>query len=641
MDPSHPVSLADAQRTLEHLPTRIYESDGAASRYVADQIAQLIRQRAEEGASAVLGLATGSTPTGVYGELVRQHREEGLSFQSVITFNLDEYYPLAPDALQSYVRYMREQLFDHVDIDPENVHVPDGTLDREAVPAYCRAYEQSISAAGGLDLQILGIGRTGHIGFNEPGSSRRSRTRLITLDEVTRADAASDFFGKENVPRRAITMGVGTILDAKRILLMAWGERKAPIVRRAVEGEVTDQVPSTFLQEHPRAEILLDEAAAAELTRCKTPWRVGYCTWDDALIRKAVVWLSGQENKPVLKLTDADYSENGMGDIVTDFGPAYNTNIQVFNDLQHTITGWPGGKPNADDTQRPERATPFPKRCLLFSPHPGDDVIAMGGTLLRLVEQGHEVHVAYQTTGSIAVFDDEALRFADFASDYQETFGPEAERPTLYQRVRRSLREKSPGDVDSDEVRALKELIRKGEAKAACRYCGVPPGNVHFLRMPFYETGRVQKAPLGEEDIQLLVDLLQDVQPHQLYAAGELTDPHGTHRICRRAIKEAVSRLHDEAWMQDCYLWLYRGAWQEWEPHEIDMAVPLSPEELDRKRGSIFKHESQKDRPRYPGADGREFWERAEERTRRTARRYDRLGLAEYEAIEGFVRWAL
>ncbi len=633
------LALQEAQK-FERMKTEIYEDSVSASQKVAHEIAELIRSRAKENKTAVLGLATGSTPTRVYDELVRLHKEDGLSFKNVITFNLDEYFPMQPGALQSYVRFMHEYLFDHIDIDPKNVHIPDGTADRDDVLQFCHDYEEKIRKAGGLDLQILGIGRTGHIGFNEPGSGRKSRTRMITLDRITRADAASDFYGEENVPRRAITMGVGTIMEAKRIILMAWGETKAPIIRKAVEEQISDAVPATYLQEHPKATFILDSASAAELTRVKTPWLVRECEWDDQLMRKAVVWLCQKVNKPILKLTDIDYTENGMGDLITDWGPAYNINIKIFNEVQHTITGWPGGKPKADDSHRPERKAPFPKRTLIFSPHPDDDVISMGGTLIRLVDQGHEVHVAYQTSGNIAVFDDEALRFSDFVTDYHDSFGlPDNKVSSMFQRVREAMKSKKPGDVDSEEVKTIKGLIRRGEAKAACRYCGVPIDNAHFLDMPFYETGRVRKKPLSEGDIQIIVDLLQEVKPHQIYAAGDLSDPHGTHRVCLMAIQEAVHRLKDEDWMKDCYIWLYRGAWQEWDIDQIEMAVPLSPEELDRKRSAIFKHESQKDRPAFPGSDPREFWQRSDERTRGTAKLYDALGLAEYEAMEAFVRW--
>lgn len=624
----------------EKIPTRVYESSSNASTDVAKQIADLIRHKASKGELAVLGLATGSTPTGVYDELVRLHKEEGLSFANVVTFNLDEYYPMQPEAIQSYHRFMQEYLFNHIDIDPANVHVPDGTLEVADIAAYCHTYENKIEALGGLDLQILGIGRTGHIGFNEPGSTIDSRTRLIALDHITIRDAASDFFHEDNVPRRAITMGVGTIMDAKSVILMAWGEGKAPVIQEAVEGSISELIPASFLQKHHNAQIILDQAAAAELTRSKAPWLVGPCEWTEALIRKSVVWLCNKVDKPILKLTDEDYNENGMGELLAEVGSAYQINIQVFNDLQHTITGWPGGKPNADDTNRPERRGPFPKRVLIFSPHPDDDVISMGGTMLRLAEQGHEVHIAYQTSGNIAVFDDAAIRFIDFALDFSREFDQDTEKiEQMYQEARAFLASKDPGQPDSADIRHIKGIIRKGEAKSACRYCGIPDENAHFMNMPFYETGLVKKQPLGDKDVQLTVDLLQKIQPHQIYAAGDLSDPHGTHRVCLQAIFEAIEQLKDQAWMKDCWVWLYRGAWQEWGVEEIEMAVPLSPLELKRKRQAIFYHQSQKDSALFPGNDPREFWQRAEDRNHATAKIYDSLGLPEYEAIEAFVRY--
>ena len=636
------TDVSPEQTRFEKIPTRIFENSGSASKTVAAEIAELIRTKTAQGEKCVLGLATGSTPTSVYGELVRLHREEGLSFKNVVTFNLDEYYPMQPDALQSYVRFMKEYLFDHVDILPENIHIPDGTVPKEQVAAFCAAYEAKMKAFGGLDLQVLGIGRTGHIGFNEPGSGQNSRTRLVSLDHITITDAASDFFGEENVPRKAITMGVGSILEARRIVLMAWGEGKARIIREAVEGDITDHVPATYLQSHPNVTVVLDAAASAELTRVKTPWLVGLVKWDHQLIKKAVIWLAQKLKTPILKLTNRDYMDNGMGDIVTEFDTAYNINIKVFNELQRTITGWPGGKPNADDSTRPERATPAKKRCVIFSPHPDDDVISMGGTFIRLVDQGHEVHVAYQTSGNIAVFDDDVVRFADFVNDFHEAFGFEkAVTSLMFEGIKRKIQDKPPGEVDAPEVQRIKGLIRRSEAKAGCRYVGIDDSHAHFLDLPFYETGKVKKKPLGEEDIQITIDLLNQIQPHQIYAAGDLSDPHGTHRVCLEAIFRSLERLKQEgcAWLKDCYVWLYRGAWQEWEIENIDMAVPLSPEELLRKRRAIFKHQSQKDRPLFPGHDAREFWQRAEARNSGTAKVYDQLGLAEYEALEGFRRY--
>ena len=627
----------------ERIPTMVYERSHDVSVVVAREIADLIRTRADEGCACVLGLATGSTPMTVYHELVRLHREESLSFANVVTFNLDEYFPMDANELQSYHRFMREQLFDHIDIDPAATHIPDGTQSADAVPEFCEAYERAIQAAGGIDLQLLGIGRTGHIGFNEPGSARSSLTRLISLDKVTRKDAASDFFGEENVPRRAITIGVGTILAAKRIVLMACGEQKAPIIAQAVEGPVTEAVAASFLQGHRDVGVYLDRAAAAKLTRIKSPWVLGPVSWDDPMIRNAVIWLARMVGQPILKLTDGHYNENHLQDLLAEHGPAYRINLRIFRQLQRTITGWPGGKPaevrQSGDIDRPAD-DPFPKTVLIFSPHPDDDVISMGGTLIRLVDQGHDVHVAYQTSGAIAVFDDDAIRFADFATEFNQVFGIDHERSgELERHIAQFLKKKRPGQVDSPEIQQIKMLIRRGEARAAARSCGVSSDKLHFLDMPFYETGRVIKKPLSEEDIEIIVTLLQGLRPQQIYVAGDLSDPHGTHRTCLNAILRAVSRVADQPWYAGCEVWLYRGAWQEWEPEQIDMAVPLSPDELQRKIVAIFKHESQKDKALFPGADEREFWQRAEQRNRRTAELYDQLGLAEYEAIEAFVRW--
>ena len=627
----------------ERVPTRVFPDAEAASVWVAREIANLIAERGSLDRPCVLGLATGSTPISVYAELVRLHRDEGLSFANVTTFNLDEYYPITPDDLQSYHRFMREHLFDHVDVDPRRIHIPDGTVPADRVAEYVRAYEEAIRDAGGLDLQILGIGRTGHIGFNEPGSARDSRTRLIMLDRVTRRDAASDFFGLELVPRRAITMGVGTILDARRVILVGFGEHKANVVAQAVEGPVTPQVAASFLQRHADATVVLDEAAAAGLTRFRTPWVLGSLEWTDAAIRKAVVWLARKLDKPILKLTEEDYNEAGLQDLVAGRGPAYDINVDVFRAMAETVTGWPGGKPQAmkrpGDIDRPGDAV-FPKRVLVFSPHPDDDVLSMGGTLLRLQEHGHELHVAYQTSGNLAVFDADAIRFAEFALDFSRIFAiSPGEAARIERHIEEQLRHKRPGPIDSAEVRQIKTLIRRGEARAAARVCGIPVERLHFLDLPFYETGTVRKLPPGEADVARLVTLLEQVQPHQVYAAGDLTDPHGTHRLCWQALQQAFERVQSKRWFRECEVWLYRGAWQEWEPERMDMAVPLSPPEVVRKRDAIFKHQSQKDRAMFPGPDEREFWQRAEVRNREAARLYDRLGLAEYEAIEGFVRW--
>ncbi len=626
-------------KKFEKANSVVYENSKDASLFVAREIADLIKQKAAKGKNVVLGLATGSSPTKVYEYLIRFHQNEGLSFKNVVTFNLDEYYPQDPRAIQSYVRFMNEHLFDHIDIKKANIHIPDGTVKEENLSKYCADYEKKIKKSGGIDLQLLGIGRTGHVGFNEPGSSINSLTRLIRLDKITRLDAASDFFGEENVPDRAITMGVGSILSARKIFLMAWGEGKAPIVKEALEGPILESIPATFLQHHDNCTFVLDTAAASELTRIKTPWLVEDCKWTDNLIKKAVIWLSNKVNKAILKITNEDYNEYGMGNLVAEIGTAEDINLKVFNQLQRTITGWPGGKPGFDDSERPERADPFPKRSLIFSPHPDDDVISMGGTLLRLVDQGHEVHIAYQTSGNIAVFDDEVIRFLDFAQD--TVHGKEAsnELSQLMQEVRTFLKQKHPGDVDTPEIQKFKGLIRKGEALSACRYCGVQEDNAHFLNLPFYETGTVKKKLPTERDIQITCDLLNKIQPHQIFAAGDLSDPHGTHRVCLQLIFDSLERLKDQSWVKDCRLWLYRGAWQEWDIADMEMAVPIGPKDLDRKRNAIFKHQSQKDSAMFPGSDAREFWQRAEQRNKETAAKYDQLGLPEYEAIEGFVRY--
>ncbi|MDO7646502.1 MAG: glucosamine-6-phosphate deaminase, partial [Flavobacteriaceae bacterium] len=618
--------------------TIIHENSQEASYYVAQEIVSLVTQRQQEGKKMVLGLATGSTPIKVYEYLVQAHKEEGISFSNVISFNLDEYFPMDRESVHSYVRFMREHLFDHLDIPNTQIHIPDGQQTKEDVRTYCQNYEQKIIEAGGIDIQILGIGRTGHIGFNEPGSSLKSKTRLVRLDRITRLDAASDFFGKENVPSKAITMGVGTIMDAKRIVLMAWGEGKANIIKQAVEGPIQESVPATFLQTHPNCDFIIDRAAATSLTREATPWLVGDCDWTEGLIKKATIWLSETRSKAVLKLTNEDYNEYGMGSLIAEIGSAEELNVKIFNQLQQTITGWPGGKPQADDTKRPERANPFPKKSIVFSPHPDDDVISMGGTLLRLVDQGHEVHVAYQTSGNIAVFDDEVIRFLDFAKDIQEN---NTALEKQFQEVKTFLSHKSPGEVDQPMIQKFKGLIRKGEAMAACRYCGVKEENAHFQNLPFYETGTVKKNPYSEKDIALTYDLLNRVKPQQIFAAGDLSDPHGTHRVCLDIIFAAIDKLvADKAtWIKDCYVWLYRGAWQEWDIADMEMAVPIGPKDMIRKRNAIFKHQSQKDAAMFPGSDEREFWQRAEDRNRETAKKYNALGLAEYEAMEGFVRY--
>lgn len=638
------MNATDMQANLnERIPCRIFARASDASIAAAAEIANLIREKASRDEKCVLGLVAGSSPINVYNELIRLHQEEGLSFQSVVTFNLDEYFPMQPLELQSLSRFMHEHLFEHVDISPENIHLLDGSLPRSEVAGSCQQYEQAIRDAGGIDIQLLGINRTGHIGVNEPGSDRSCRTRMITLDRVTRTDAASDFFGAENVPRHAVTMGVGTILEANKILMLAYGEGKASIVERAVEGFVNATVPATFLQDHPDTTFLLDEAAASSLTRTRSPWLLGDVVWDDETIRRAVIDLSTSVGKAILKLTEADYNEQGLQDLLAAHGDVYDINLRVFRYLQSTITGWPGGKPDHAKLvgDRPgHRDDIFPKRIVLFSPHPDDDVISMGGTLIRLVDQSHEVHVAYQTSGNIAVFDEDALRFAEFAEDFCSEFQIAAEGlDDLGDHVDEFLRNKRSGQIDSDQVQRIKGLIRRGEAREGARCCGVKDKDLHFLNLPFYQTGRIKKSPVSEEDIRITVDLLRQIKPHQIYAAGDLSDPHGTHRTCLSIILQSCLQCQNDDWYESCAVWLYRGAWQEWAPHQIEMAVPLSPTEVQRKRVAIFKHESQKDRALFPGSDVREFWQRAEARNAETARLFDELGLAEYAAIEGFVRW--
>ncbi|MBD0725073.1 glucosamine-6-phosphate deaminase [Flavobacterium sp. L1I52] len=617
---------------FEKIHNVIFDSSKEASLLVAHEIANLIQRKEELNEPCVLGLATGSSPIKVYEELVRMHKEEGLSFKNVITFNLDEYYPMDKDNIQSYYYFMHEHLFNHVDIPAENINIPDGKVSAEELRQYCIDYDMKINSYGGLDFQLLGIGRTGHIGFNEPGSHVNSATRSITLDHITRVDAAPAFLGVDNVPRKAITMGIGTVRNAKRIVLLAWGISKADIIKETIEGEISSQVPATYLQEHPNTTFVLDTEASSELTRVKTPWLVKSCFWTNELKLKAVVWLSELTSKPILKLTDKDYNDNGMSGLLAEEGTAYNLNIKMFNTLQHTITGWPGGKPNADDTYRPERSTPAKKRIIIFSPHPDDDVISMGGTFDRLVEQGHEVHIAYQTSGNIAVSNEEALKFAEVSTVLNS-------KSSESDSIINFLKNKSKNDIDTLEVRKLKGLIRRSESLGATRYLGVPDEQVHFLNLPFYETGTVKKGNLTDADIDIMCNLIEEVKPHQIYAAGDLADPHGTHKVCLDSLFEALKRLKSKSFMDDCWVWLYRGAWHEWETYEIEMAVPMSPDQVLKKRYAIFYHQSQKDGVMFQGDDSREFWVRAEDRNRATAKKYNDLGLAEYAAIEAFKRY--
>ncbi|MET3026931.1 glucosamine-6-phosphate deaminase [Flavobacterium sp. UW10123] len=617
---------------FEKIHNVIFESSQEASLLVAREIANLIQRKNELNEPCVLGLATGSSPIKVYEELVRMHKEEGLSFENVVTFNLDEYYPMDKNDIQSYYHFMHEHLFNHVNIHPENINIPDGQVSAEELQQYCIDYEMKIISYGGLDFQLLGIGRTGHIGFNEPGSHVNSGTRSITLDHITRVDAASSFLGIDNVPRKAITMGIGTVRNAKRIVLLGWGISKAGIIKNTIEGEISSQVPATYLQEHNNTTFVLDTEASSELTRVKTPWLVKSCVWTDELKLKAVAWLSELTKKAFLKLTDKDYNDNGMSSLLTEEGTAYDLNIKMFNKMQQTITGWPGGKPNADDTYRPERSTPEKKRIIIFSPHPDDDVISMGGTFDRLIEQGHEVHVAYQTSGNIAVSNDEALKFAEIS----KALNPDSR---MSDKLIEFLQNRTGNEIDSLEVRKLKGLIRRSESFGATRYLGLPDSNVHFLDLPFYETGTVKKNNLSDADVDIMCDIIERIKPHQIYAAGDLADPHGTHKVCLDSLFEALKRLKHNDFMNDCWVWLYRGAWHEWESYQIDMAVPMSPDQVLKKRHAIFYHQSQKDGVMFQGDDSREFWVRVEDRNRLTAEKYHNLGLADYSAIEAFKRY--
>ena len=628
---------------LEKIPTDIYETPEEGASQIAHDIAQLIREKQKAGRFCVLALAGGNSPRNVYAALVRMYLEEGLSFRNVIIFNLYEYYPLASDAVASNLNTLKEMLLDQVDIDPKNVFSPDGSMPKDTILEYCRLYEQRIESFGGIDIALLGIGRVGNIGFNEPGSRLNSTTRLILLDNASRNEASKMFGGIENTPISSITMGVSTILAAKKVYLMAWGEEKAEMVKACVEGPVTDTIPASFLQTHNNARVALDLSAAANLTRIQRPWLVTSCEWNDKLIRSAIVWLCQLTNKPILKLTNKDYNENGLSELLALYGSAYNVNIKIFNDLQHTITGWPGGKPNADDTYRPERAKPYPKRVIVFSPHPDDDVISMGGTIRRLVEQKHDVHVAYETSGNIAVGDEEVIRFLHFINGFNQLFNDSADKviSEKYAEIRQYLRQKKDGDMDTRDILTIKGLIRRGEARTACTYNNIPLDHVHFLDLPFYETGKIQKNPLGEADVEIVRQLLRDVQPHQIFVAGDLADPHGTHRVCTDAVFAAIDLEKEEGaeWLKDCRIWMYRGAWAEWEIENIEMAVPISPEELRAKRNSILKHQSQMESAPFMGNDERLFWQRSEGRNRATASLYDRLGLASYEAMEAFVEY--
>ena len=621
------------ENRYEKLHTVTFDNSNEASLLIAREICDLIKSKQEKKKNCVIGFATGSSPTKVYQEIIRIHKEESLSFFNVIAFNLDEYYPIEKDDNNSYHHFMNENLFDHIDIPKENINIPSGEISEKEINKFCSSYEKKIDENGGIDIQLLGIGRTGHIGFNEPGSHFNSTTRLITLDHTTRFDASKSFNGIENVPSKALTMGIRTIFNAKRIIIMAWGIQKSHIVKKSVENNIKSLIPTTYLQNHKNTTLVLDKECSSELTRFKTPWLVGPCDWSDVIKRKAIVWLCEITEKSILKLTDEDYNKNGLSDLLALEGSSYELNIKMFNHFQNTISGWPGGKPDSDDSTRPERKNPNPKRVLIFSPHPDDDVISMGGTFDRLVSQGHEVHVAYQASGNVAVSDHDALKFIEVSSDM---FADDSN--SKIKSLIKELKNKKPDKIDSPEVRQLKGFIRKREAIAATRYIGIPDSNTHFMNLPFYETGRIKKNPPSKKDVLMTASLINKIKPHQIYAAGDLEDPHGTHKVCLDIVFEALESLKGEKFIKDCWLWLYRGAWLEWDIHEIDMAVPMSPAQVLRKRKAIFFHQTQKDGVMFQGQDLREFWVRAEERNNETAEKYKKMGLAEYAAIESFKR---
>lgn len=627
----------DIVSRFERIPTYIAMTAEAGAEKIAQELAGMIRQKASEGKKCVLALSAGKSPIGVYRRLVEMHTDEGLSFSNVVIFTLFEFYPIDKNEQQSYTYSIYEELINRVDIPADQVYTLDGTTPADQVTSYCKKYEAEIQKHGGIDILLLGMGDQGQVALNEAGTYQNTRTRVVALSNASRKLVASSFYGIENVPTRALTLGIASIMQAKRVLLIGWGEDKSQVAEKVIEGPIDSAIPATYLQGHGNIEVTLDEDAASLLTRVNTPWLVGTCVWTNRFVRKAVLWLCQKVEKPILKLSYQDYIDNHLGQLMEYTGLSYDKiNIQVFNDLQHTISGWPGGKPNADDSTRPAKSFPFPKRVVIFSPHPDDDVISMGGTFLRLADQGHDVHVGYQTSGNIAVHDDVVLQTIDTAR--------ECGFKDQYDHFNELIQGKQKGQPEPYELRMFKGGIRRGEAKAACRVFGMnDETNVHFLNLPFYETGSVKKGELSQADIDIHKELLRKIQPDQIYAAGDLSDPHGTHRVCIEAVLGALAQMVEEGdkWLEDCVLWLYRGAWQEWDLDMVDMAVPLSPDEVIKKRHAIYRHLSQKDIVPFPGEDKREFWERAEARTQATAQLYDKLGMAEYQAIEVFVKYPI
>ena len=640
--PKTTVEYSEISR-MEKIHTDIFTSMNEGAAHVADGIEAGIKAAQHEGKFYVMALGTGSSLTPVYEELIRRYEEKKLSFRNVVVFNSYEYYPLQKESSIRCINQLKERFLDHVDISEQNIFSLDGFVAQNAVQDCCRLYEQRIKTFGGLDVALLGIGRMGNIAANEPGSGIQSVTRLILIGNTSREEMENSGKTKESVPPCSLTMGIATLLSAKAIYLTAWGEEKSEIMQKVVENGITDTLPASFLQTHPNAHVVLDLSAAAHLTRIEHPWLVTSCQWTDKLVRSALVWLCQKIHKPILKLTNKDYNENGLSELLALYGSAYNANIKIFNDLQHTITGWPGGKPDADDTYRPERAKPYPKRVIVFSPHPDDDVISMGGTIRRLVQQKHDLHIAYETSGNIAVGDEEVTRFMHFINGFNQIFADSKDSviSNKYKEIKQFFAQKKEGDFDTKDILTIKGLIRRGEARTACTYNQIPLDHVHFLDLPFYESGKIEKLPMTEKDVEIVRHLLQEVKPHQVYVAGDLADPHGTHKKCTDAVLAAID-LEKEAgaeWLKDCRIWMYRGAWAEWEIENIEMCVPLSPEELRAKRNSILKHQSQMESAPFLGNDERLFWQRAEDRNRGTAQLYDGLGLACYEAMEAFVEY--
>lgn len=640
--PKTTVEYSEISR-LEKIHTDIFTSMNEGAKYVADGIEAGIKAAQHEGKFYVMALGTGSSLNAVYNKLVRRYKEKALSFRNVVVFNAYEYYPLQKESSSRTINQLKERFLNHVDIEEQNIFTLDGFAAQDAVQDCCRLYEQRIKTFGGLDVALIGIGRSGNIAANEPGSGIQSATRLILIGNTSREEMEASEQTKESIPPCSLTMGIATLLSAKAIYLTAWGEEKADIMQKVIENSITDTLPASFLQTHPNVQVVLDLGAAARLTRIEHPWLVTSCQWTDKLVRSALVWLCQKINKPILKLTNKDYNENGLSELLALYGSAYNANIKIFNDLQHTITGWPGGKPNADDTYRPERANPFPKKVIVFSPHPDDDVISMGGTIRRLVQQKHDVHVAYETSGNIAVGDEEVTRFMHFINGFNQLFTDSKDSviSNKYKEIKNFFANKKESDFDTRDILTIKGLIRRGEARTACTYNDIPLDHVHFLDLPFYESGKIEKLPMTEKDVEVVRALLQEVKPHQIYVAGDLADPHGTHKKCTDAVLAAIDeeKKAGAEWLKDCRIWMYRGAWAEWEIENIEMCVPLSPEELRAKRNSILKHQSQMESAPFLGNDERLFWQRAEDRNRATASLYDKLGLACYEAMEAFVEY--